>query len=215
MTSFINIHAHYSLDESIIEIINLKPGQLVEKGKLYSYGVHPWNVTKLNIDEELAAMNELLGENKLIAVGEMGLDRAIKTELSFQTGVFIRQHQLAQWYQKPVIIHCVRAWADLLSIRKQLKTDLPWIFHGFNGTLQTARQLIKSGCFLSFGHALLVSAKVQDVFNQLPLEHLFFETDDRMEKTELIYEKAAGLKHLSIEKLKDITYKNFIQVFYK
>lgn len=209
---FVNIHTHHLSGEGIV-LVNNSLVSFNDSLRCSTAGGHPWNIEKDSVSEILLQLEELLKQGKIIALGEIGLDRAITVAMDKQVLYFKEQHQLAEKYQVPVILHCVKAWSDLLAIRKELKTQLPWIFHGYNGNWQTAQQLVNQGCFLSFGKALLQNPKIQEVFKDVPADFIFLETDDSDEKIQNIYEKAAELRHICIDELKQIVFRNFTIVF--
>ncbi|PKP09473.1 MAG: hydrolase TatD [Bacteroidetes bacterium HGW-Bacteroidetes-4] len=212
MHPWVNIHTH-KIRNLGIELLNANIGAPVNSGVTFSLGLHPWHIAETRLEEALKMLDKQAGNQAICAVGEIGIDRAIATSLEIQIRVFNAQHHIAEKHRLPVILHCVRAWSDLAALHKQMNPKVPWIFHGFNGSLQTAQQLIKLGCYLSFGTALLQQAKVKEVFQKIPAEYLFLETDDSDEKIENIYQKAAELRHICIDELKDIVYTNFVKVF--
>ncbi len=214
MLPFINVHSH-NTDNENITVLNLKYLDFWPPGEYYSYGIHPWNILKTDVADELQEIEKFCIAEKLIAIGEIGLDRAIQTPLNIQEDIFVNQLNLAVRYNLPVIIHCVKTWNDILSIRKKGKYKNSWLFHGFNGNYQTANQLIKAGCYLSFGKALLNNNKLQQVFSQLPLSFIFFETDDAEVKIEEIYQKAAKICDIDISELNSVIFNNFNTVFGK
>lgn len=215
MHPFINIHTHSIAEDGSDFILNLKQDQADGSSTLKSFGIHPWDIEKTNINSRLGEIEALCVENRLIAIGEAGIDRAVKIPLELQILVFEKQLALAERFQLPVIIHCVRAWNDVLMIRKKGKYTTPWIFHGYNGNLQTSRQIINSGCFLSFGKALLMNTKLQETFKALPLNVVFFETDDADIKIEEVYQKAVELYDICTEDLKNHIVDNFNRIFIK
>jgi len=212
MKPFINIHTHHFVSGQLA-IINSSNKSLLVDDVHYSYGIHPWNIGSTNIETELENLENFCSENKLLAIGEIGLDRAIQTSIDTQKEVFIEQLEIANRYCLPVIIHCVKAWSDILSVRKKGKYATPWIIHGYTGNLQTAEQLVKSGCYLSFGSKLLNNQSVQLNFKLLPINDIFLETDDSDAKIEEIYTKAAELYDICTDELKTKIYQNFTKVF--
>ena len=110
----------------------------------------------------------------MLAIGECGLDRSIKIGFADQILCFRQQVMIANKYCKPLIIHCVRAYSDLLKLKKEDKSDLPWIIHGYNGNLETTLNLIKHGFYFSVGEQLLRNASKHEVLRLIPLEHMFF-----------------------------------------
>jgi TatD DNase family protein len=212
MSAFINIHTHKASSKGI-SIQNSSFAEVLAKNNLCSLGIHPWDIDKTAIEVQLEMLKSFCIDKKIVAVGEIGLDRAIQTNLEVQKQVFINQLDIAKQYQLPAIIHCVRAWSDILEIRKSGNYKNAWIFHGFTGNLQTALQIIQSGCYLSFGKALFTNKKLQDTFVQIPKEFIFFETDDSYTDIEEVYRKASQLENISIDDLKNVISQNFDKIF--
>ena len=212
MNRYIDIHSHArNMGENLV-LYNLKPNEYADT--LYvTFGIHPWMLGENTLDTDFDRLLFYCEKKLIVAVGEMGIDRAIDIPIEKQIYWFKKQQDVAEKNNVPIIIHCVRAWSDLLEIRKKSYTQIPWIFHGFNGNIKTAQQLINKECFLSFGHQLLSNLKIQEVFKSLPIEYLFLETDNSNEKIETIYEQAAKLHGIGISDLKMHLEKNFSTVF--
>ena len=132
-----------------------------------------------------------------------------------QLKVFKAQILLSEEYQKPLIIHCVKSFQEVLLLKKEIKPQQPWIIHGFNKNSQVAASLIKNSCFLSFGKSLLKNEKLQDAFKEIPLENIFLETDDSEIAIETIYKKAAEIKNVTIGEIKKNIHQNFNKIFIK
>jgi TatD DNase family protein len=189
------------------EAADLKPGQ-----GYYSVGLHPWDAggTHLNLD----LLDQLMSRPYFIALGEIGLDKFKGPEPEIQTQIFIDQARIAEAHNKPVIIHCVKSWESLLTIKHILAPSVPWIIHGFNGKPELAGQLITEGFYLSFGAALLhEDTRLADSLRYTPSSRLFLETDDSSASISSIYEKAASIRNLSLIELKIYISENFETVF--
>ena len=212
MIPFINTHTHKFITSNSIGIFNLSYDDIPDV-KYCSFGMHPWDLGKYSENEYMIKLKQYCIEHIIIAVGEIGIDRAIEYPVEKQVEVFKQQQLLAEKYSLPTIIHSVRSWSDLISLRIELKSTIPWIFHGYSGNLVVAKQLISKGCYLSFGPQLMNNAKIQTVFKNISLDRIFLETDASNEKIENIYKKAAYLHHICIDKLKKQIESNFISVF--
>jgi TatD DNase family protein len=105
-----------------------------------------------------------------------------------------------------VVIHAVRSVSDLMPYLK--KSKVPFIFHGFNGNIQQANELLKYSAKLSFGKVLF-DDKMAEVFKQLPMDAFFLETDNASVSIETIYQTAAQLKGLSVDELKSAVFNTF------
>ncbi len=210
----INIHTHKKQDNNL-SIINLFPEEhsFINERKNYSIGIHPWEVSKVDVDEQLKIVERYSFSKNIIAIGEIGLDK-YHQNFYLQKEVFLKQIAIAQKSNKPIIIHCVKAFSDLLHILKSEIISVPIIIHRFSGNKTIADKLIDFGCYLSFGHELFNSkSKTQRVFKSINLKNIFFETDDANIKIEEVYKKASEIKLIKSEVLKQQISDNFQNVF--
>lgn len=149
-----------------------------------------------------------------LCVGEIGVDKMLTTSFEKQKEIFLKQASIAEKYNRTVILHCVKAFNELLQIRKISRFRQPWIFHGFNGNLRTAEHVVKMGCFLSFGKRVInPSEKMENVIKFVPLENIFFETDEDQHSIEDIYRNFSEIRKIDISKLKEIIFENYKRVF--
>lgn len=88
---------------------------------------------------------------QVIAIGECGFDKRSSMTIEMQTYWFERQLLLSEKQQKPVIIHCVHAWQQLLETHHRIPATVERIVHAFRGKPELARQLLNAGLTLSFG----------------------------------------------------------------
>jgi len=121
--------------------------------------------------------------------------------------------QLAESLRKPLVIHCVRAYEELLSLIKKLQASIPLIIHGFARKPSVLAPLLKAGFFISYGTAILApkSAAAQSLA-QTPLEQLFLETDDKVLPIADLYARAAQIKGISLEALEAAIQSNWEQL---
>ncbi|MBQ8223263.1 MAG: TatD family hydrolase [Bacteroidales bacterium] len=211
MKPFVDIHTHHKIDRNIIAIRNIDVDNLtdIDVSSFYSIGIHPW---KLGIQEFWTSglqgnqnLLEFLGSRisgiqksrdpNFLALGECGLDRACCHDFEAQKRLFIKHIELSEQYVKPLIIHCVRSYPDIISIRKETKAKQTWIIHGFQGNEQTTEQLLRhEEIYLSIGEVLFKNEdKARRLFEIIPSDRLFFETDDSEREISDVYEKAALL----------------------
>ncbi|PKQ64545.1 hypothetical protein BZG02_06500 [Labilibaculum filiforme] len=215
---FINIHTHnFSIQSNVRSIFSIHPEEKLSHTETayYSIGIHPWNIETTAIAATMNKMEEMVVHPAILAIGEIGLDRMITAPLSIQEKIFQQQLQLAEKYEKPVIIHCVKCFSELIRIRKKGQFQLPWIIHGFVKNQKIAEDLIELACYLSFGKALLINEQLQQLFKTLPSKNIFLETDDSAIEIEELYKKAAAIKNLEIEDLKKELLSNFKTCFNK
>lgn len=213
---FFNVHTHQlSGSEKVLELVNQFPLEF-NKGLLcYSIGIHPWYINEDQLEEELVFMEKKLKDPYCLALGECGLDKRIKVPFDLQLRLFERQLLLAQQYEKPVIIHCVAAFGELISIRKRLNIRVPLIVHGYSKNSQLAKALVDNGFYLSFGSHLILKPQLKVGFQEIPSDRFFLETDMGSFGIEEIYAIAAKYKNWSIEELKQQIKSNFASVFKK
>ena len=211
----INIHTHRVKNEGDIQILNIFAQELndTEPDYLYSAGLHPWHISKVNPEECFEAIGQAANQKNMLAIGECGLDRAISTDFALQERCFIEQIQIAKEHNKPLIIHCVRAYSDLQKLKKEIQSDLPWIIHGFQGNLKTTKSLIRHGFYFSVGESLLKNESKQTVFQSIPFERLFLETDDKDISIQEVYRLAMQRLNMDEQMLTDLIFNNFRTLF--
>jgi TatD DNase family protein len=217
MLNFIDIHTHNQTPEdNTLKIINapLIQNSFEQSSNLLSLGLHPWHLDKNTIERDFEKLEQNAKNQQIIMIGECGLDRNIDVNFEFQKEVFIRQIQLAEHLQKPVIIHCVRAFPEIISIKKKLQPSVPMIIHGFNNNLQIYQQLIEHQFYISLGSALLnPNANASKVIKMIPKEKLFLETDDKNCTISSIFALASAYSNVPIEILQEIIINNFNRIF--
>ncbi len=215
---FIDIHTHKTgIDDGTVTVRNLLPGDAIPtfNGKnFYSIGLHPWKIGSEKEDNErMLMMEDALEFDHVIFVGECGLDKLAETGFDEQMRAFNAQAFMAEEYQKPLIIHCVKAWNEVVELHKKNKPSVPWIFHGYNGSVELTQQLSERNFLFSFGQMLFrETAKAVDSFKILPLEKIFFETDEYEENIEIIFQKGAALKDIPVEDIKVAVWENFNRI---
>lgn len=212
----INIHTHHPLNSDEIQLVNCQlPKELPSsQNAIYSIGLHPWDLENIDIEDLFSIMLKWAPQENVIAIGECGIDRFIKTSIELQEKVFTRQVELAEELNKPLIIHAVKSYPDMIRIKKDRKKEIPWILHGYNGNKQTTEQLKAHNFHFSIGPQLLKSPeKLLKSIELIPLEKLFFETDDSHESIETIYIFAAEKSGISLQELKTEIYSNYKRVF--
>lgn len=212
----VNIHTHHQQPGDSIQLINHLPQQAFPEHSdaSYSSGLHPWYIRDTNNNALLEKLELLAAQNQIMAIGECGLDRTIETPLQLQEELFIQQVELAERYQKPLILHVVKSYPDIIRIKKSRKSSIPWILHAYQGNQQTTQQLLAHDFYFSFGTQLLRRPqKLQNSLKQIPLEKLFFETDDSTEKIETIYIFAAQILGLTVTALQELVFNNYQRIF--
>lgn len=182
-------------------LLNVFPGEdsKFSQGGLFSVGLHPWHAGEGDWIMKMDWVKESAQRDGVIAIGETGLDKAISVPYNLQEKVFNAHLRLAEAVRKPLIIHCVRSYSEMLALRKKSDQSLPWIFHWFNSGTQMAMELIRKNCYLSFGHLLFQTrSKACQVFANLPPERIFMETDDAGFTIEQVFTRAAEIRRVEL-----------------
>lgn len=212
---FIDIHTHKEVNSnSVLAILNCYP-DAKNFNSPFSIGIHPWFIDAKKIDEEIIFIKKKLLHKNCYAIGECGLDSISEVNYALQIAVFKTHIQLSEEFKKPLIIHCVKSFQEIILLKKALKPSQKWIIHGFNKNSQIAADFIKNGCFLSFGKALLTSSKLQELFFNIPLNAILLETDAAEIDISIIYQKAAIIKGTTVHEFKKIIHQNFNTLFTK
>jgi len=194
-----NLYYQHALDER-------------ESGRMYSIGLHPWHSDGVHFNPDL--YNQLLARPSIAAAGEIGLDRMKGPDPELQLQLFLDQARAADMVNKPVIIHCVRSWEELMAVKRIAHPKVPWIIHGFRGKRELALSLYSQGFMLSFGsHLLSDRQSTRRAFEVVPTEAIFLETDEADIDIRELYEEAARIRSISLTELRFYMADNFEKTF--
>ena len=178
--NIIDIHTHALPEVPGAALVCIGCGPMPqEPGHRFSAGLHPWDVTE-GSDSQLDALETLLANPRVLAVGECGFDTLKGPSHEIQEQAFVRQVQLSEQFRKPMILHVVRDFDSVIRLRKQLKPTQKWLIHGFRGGPEQMNQLYSHGILVSFG-----LKHNPESLRQVPSDRLFLETDghDTIEQT--------------------------------
>ncbi len=212
---FIDFHTHQiHSDPEITSIYNVP---LEEINTAYSkqnisVGIHPWEINDIN--NQFKIIKENLRKSTILAIGECGLDKIKGPDIQTQIDVFKVHISLSEQLKKPLIIHCVKSYSEIIKLRKDIVPKQPWILHGFNSSIETMNQAVKTGFHFSFGPNLANHAKAQNTFIHTPLNRIFLETDDSSTHIKELYQKASELRGINIEEVKRQLINNFNFIFH-
>ncbi|WP_223269211.1 MULTISPECIES: TatD family hydrolase [unclassified Polaribacter] len=211
---YFDVHTHIiSSDKNVVSILNTYPNS-IDFSHSFSIGLHPWYINREKVEEELLRVELKLQHKNCFALGECGLDTITKVDFDVQKSVFRKQIALSEKYQKPLMIHCVKAHQEIISLKKEIKPMQQWVLHGFNKNLQLAQSLLKNGIVVSFGAAIISHKKLQEVVLEIPLENMLLETDDNTDlKIQEIYQKVAVIKKIEVKELQQKIAQNFKRIF--
>ena len=202
--------------------------ECVELARKYPYvyaavGIHPDEVGSLN-EETFAWMERLLDNEKVVAVGGIGLDYYWDNEShEVQKKWFVRQLELARRHHLPIIIHSREAAADTMEIMKAHAQGLDGVIHCYSYSKEQAEEYIKMGFYIGIGGVLTFknAKKLKEVAEVVPLEQIVLETDcpylapepfrgKRNQSSYIRYvaEKLAEIKGITAEEVITVTEEN-------
>lgn len=216
---YFDFHTHRKKDNKTA-IINRRMGidlEVFNESTWFSAGIHPWDLGKIDLEVEYKNLKNSLLNKYCVALGELGLDKVFGTNLVFQKKVFRDQLSLAQECQtKVLIIHCVKAYQEIIEEKKNNTSDFYWVLHGFNGEKQLIEQLVKHGFYFSLGSALLVpETKIAKNAASIPLHRLFLETDDTDISIVELYQKASEVFGMDLKEFEKQIKMNLTSLFGK
>lgn len=192
-------------------------------------GWHPVDAVDCT-DEDLQWIEDLAKHEKVVGIGETGLDYYWdKSPKDVQQEIFRKQIRLAQRVDLPLIIHNRDATGDVIRILEEEEAHLTGgIMHCFGGSVETARRAIDMNFMISLGGPVTFkNAKTpKEVAKEIPLEHLLIETDApylaphpfRGKRNEpsyvpLVAEEIARLKEIPVEQVAEVTTQNAEKFF--
>jgi TatD DNase family protein len=211
---YFNLHTHhFTNNPNILELVNQYPWEFDASIPQYSIGIHPWHIDESRLESDLQFIESKLQLTECLALGECGLDKRIEIPMEIQIKVFERQIALAEKYQKPLVLHLVAAYQELVEIKKRVQISVPIIIHGFSKNEQVAQQMLDQGFYLSFGKYLLRNPELKGVFQAVPNDRFFLETDTIDEPIEEVYVLAAQHKKVTIAALQKQIDENWKSVF--
>jgi TatD DNase family protein len=205
------------------------------KGMWASVGLHPNDNLGEGFDGR--AYEELLKQDKVVAMGEIGLDyyrTEGKEDQKLQKDRFIQQLELAKKVTKPLILHCRdskagstgQAYPDMVDIIKSGYTELGGVIHSYTGSLEEAKQFLDLGLYLGFNGIITFARQYDEIVKYAPLDRILLETDApyltpepyRGKRNEPLYvievaKKIAELKGISFDEVAEQTTKNTKKLF--
>lgn len=249
---FIDVHAHLNDEkfenvESIVEnALSEKVNKIITAGfdisssrknleiasrfpnVFATIGIHPEMVDELEKDY-LEVLKEMSKNKKVVAIGEIGLDYHFKDDnKELQKEIFVKQIELANFLDLPVVVHSRDAMGDTLELLKKHPPKKESLLHCYSGSIESAKEFIKLGFSFSFGGVVTFNnaKNVVKVVEELPIEKIMLETDCpymapvpfRGKRNEPMYipyiaRKIAEIKNIEVEKIAEITTKNAEKMF--
>ena len=205
---YIDIHTHK--DYSAEHEFALRSYDLNELGEsprgYFSVGCHPW----FSVYDE--SLGRLAAQENCLAIGECGLDKLRGPSLEIQTTSLEAQIQLSEQLGKPMILHVVKTYNEIIALRKKHLPKQPWVIHGFNKSAELAKALTDAGFYFSFGSALAQEHN-RRVLASIPDGFILAETDEGSMPIGQVYKHMAEASGITVEKLERLISRNFKNVF--
>lgn len=191
-------------------------------------GIHPSNADEYNEKVE-ERIKELIKDEKVIAIGEIGLDYYWEDNPSkeVQMDILQKQYKIAREENMPVILHVRDAYADMMPFLRENK-DVKAVLHSFSGSLEIAKELVKLGYVFGIGGVVTFknAKKLVEVVKEIPLENFIVETDapyltaepnrgkrNRSDYIENVIKKIAEIKEMDTSYVEEIVFNNAKKFF--
>ena len=188
----LDIHTHQMPSVAGEGIRNVSPVEFrPAEGAYYSVGIHPWQASEAS-PADWERLEEAVRHPSVLAVGEAGLDKRTSVPLELQKEVFVRQVLLSETVCKPLVIHCVKAFNELVEMKRKYRPSVPWVVHGFRNNLHIARTLMQEGIYFSLGERYR-----PEVLQSLPLDRLLAETDESTRDIRTLIGRMAEMRGMS------------------
>ena len=178
---------------------------------------------------------ELIKSEKVVAIGECGLDYSYFSDeepvlqekyIQDEKEAFIKQLKAARQFNKPLIFHVRKVYKEALSLIKEIYPEAKGVFHFFTGSKQDAREIIRSGFYIGLSGVITYTESYDQMIKELPLERILIETDApyaaplpfRGQRNEPIYvryvaEKIAKIKGLEAKEVINQSLRNSLMLF--
>ena len=220
----INSHVHIDFENLspiaenavvIVPSIGKQNWQDVQMYPYFTLGIHPW-FAEFHSDRDIESLEYLIKCNNPVAIGECGLDYSQDIDKNTQVELFVKHLEIANKYNLPVVIHSVKATEDVIFLLRKY----PKIFgeiHGFSGSLEQAKTLVKMDFYLGFGMQITneKSTKIRNIVKNINLESILIETDDHINPNDLtlVAQEIANLKQISLDTVVSQCDNNAINLF--
>lgn len=201
--AIIDVHAHGG-DKLPAAIVSGNPSEVKEmlsrhRQGLFSVGIHPWATQVLSsseLDAEFGLLRELALENRVVAIGETGLDTLRGAALDIQERVFREHVALSESVGKPLVLHVVRTGSRIVELCKVVGRGVrgmdgltqPWIWHGFRGNAAQAQQFMRLRQCNCLSIGMLFN---EEAVRSIPVGRLLVETDGRHVDVEAVIDRVA------------------------
>ena len=220
--SFVIVNGtNFSDNQEVIELVS-------KYSMVYgALGIQPQEIDD-NWEECFQFIEKHIFDEKIIAIGEIGLDYHYECDRELQKNIFRKQLELAQKYNKPVIVHSRDAIQDTYDILKEY--HVKGIIHCYSGSVEMAREFCKIGFYLGIGGTCTFknSSRIVSVIKDIPIEYIVLETDSPYLSPEpyrgkvnepsnlrFILQRICEIKSVNFQQIESVVYGNVLRLFDK
>lgn len=173
-THHLRRHAVVNIDPTGHTASELNEIMPLRKGYMFSVGIHPWNVNNATY-HDMAIVRALTAEPDVVAIGEAGLDttKGLPSDIETQIELLKFHVSISEATKKPLILHIVKRFPEIIRLKKELRPTQKWVIHGFRGKPELAKELLRHGFYLSFGEKFNPESVALT-----PPERMWIETDE-------------------------------------
>lgn len=214
--AYVDFHTHrarHNHRNDICEITSVHLGQSIPEG-YFTIGMHPWWTEKIEQSDIDSLQTILTSDEHCLGLGEIGLDKLKGPDMHVQIKNLRVLFDIAIQVKKPVVIHCVRAYHQLLDLKKEYPAISNWCIHGYARHKVLAHQLLDQGFLISIMPVKHPNPAYIELIQNLPLDRFVLETDS-MPKTEIedIYLRVAEIKKIQKDALQRQILRNIKNFF--
>lgn len=190
-------------------------------------GISPNDIEDF-VDNKLEKIEQIGKEDKIVAIGEIGLDYYWnKDNKELQKELFVKQIEIANRLNKPIVIHTRDAWIDTIEILKEHPVKKKGIFHCCPLNQELIKEALGLGFYISFsGNITFKNAKSESCVSLVPMDKILIETDcpylspepyrgkrNDSRNVKLVAKKISEIKEIDIDEVAKITYENANRIF--
>ena len=190
-------------------------------------GISPNDIEDFSL-ENLREIEKICKNKKIVSIGEIGLDYYWNKEnKEKQKELFIKQIEIANRLNKPIVIHTRDAYIDTIEILKKHQVNKKGIFHCCPLNQELIKEGLKLGFYISFsGNITFKNAKSEAILELVPMDKMLIETDspyltpepfrgkrNNPSMVKLVAQRVSEVKKVPIETVTEITYKNANEIF--
>lgn len=210
---FTDVHTHF-INPSNAFVLDISDNYAkASEVDFFSVGIHPKTLkTFEELTDNFLALSSLAEKKNCAAIGECGFDKFSPLSVTEQEKIFSAQILVAQRFKKPLIIHCVRLYNEVIRCLNKARFTFPVVFHGYNADSQTTKNLLKyPNINFSFSERTLTGFKSLPL---IPLDRIFVESDtDKKTDFAKLINNIAGVKNAGFDEIKADIENNFKRLF--